>query len=151
MRVRAKNISYLIFEQIPNHLCVACRRSQVKGCHLVHVCVWEPEHACLPQIMHCDTGKDNSQCKHDELMWLCHKHKTKTSNYVCDVWFPPLTCFPHWPHDAVTFFPAGLWGANQLHTASFGVWYRCSLAWWESKVQTVTKNQVHHDIVTLRI
>lgn len=50
--------SYLASEQIADHLCVSCGCSQVKGCHLVHVCVWEPEHPRLPQIVHCNTGKD---------------------------------------------------------------------------------------------
>lgn len=56
---RLETISYLVSEQIPDHFCVACGCRQVKGCHLVHVCVWETEHSCLPQIVHCNTGKDS--------------------------------------------------------------------------------------------
>ncbi len=89
-----KTISYLVSEQIPDHLCVGRGCSQVKGCHLVHVCVWEPEHSCLPQKVHGDTGKDNYQLVH--AWYICvrlvksdkHKTKKKTSKFM-------MCCFLH--------------------------------------------------------
>lgn len=150
--------SYLVSEQIPDHLYVACGCRQVKRCHLVHVSVWESKHSCLPQIVHCNTGKDN-QVK--IYLWLCSHTIAWHRHFIyCDVLFPSLTCCPQSLHDALLFSPAGLWGANQLHTASFGAWDRCSPAWEESEVQTlITKVQSynkkgqcrHNGIVTFRI
>lgn len=92
MSERVKTISYLVSEQIPDHLRVACGCSQVKGCHMVHVCVWEPEHSCLPQIVHGNTGKDNYQLVHAWYVrvWLRSQTNTrqKTTKFV-------MCCFLH--------------------------------------------------------
>lgn len=130
-----RRLPYLVSEQIPDHLCVACGCRQVERCHLVHVSVWEAKHSCLPQIVHCNTGKDNQGLT----CVLGHKHKSKTNKSKL-IMIPSPTCCLQSLHDALMFSPAGLSGANRLHTASFGAWWRCFPAWEESEVQTFTTN-----------
>lgn len=73
---------------------------------------------------------------------LWHKHKTKT-NKIQLIMIPSPTCCLQSLHDALTFSPAGLSGANQLHTASFGAWWRCCPAWEEEKYKILLQRIVH--------
>lgn len=52
---QTKTASYLVFEQILNHVYVAGGCSQVKRRQLVLVCIREAEHSRLPQIVHCNS------------------------------------------------------------------------------------------------
>lgn len=130
---------YLVSEEVLDHICVARRCRHVKWGHPVYVCVCETEHFCLPQIVHCNTGKGNS--------WSMHAGTIKIWPFWL-LFFTSPTCCHLSRHDEERIFLGDLRHADQLHAWSFYEWCQCFLACQESSMikspvfqKKITKDQ----------